>query len=405
MYIERKIGDEIIKYLKRPEIIAVVGPRQCGKTTTLKKIYSELENAVFLTFEDQQIISLFENNIKQFAATYVNGKDYVFIDEFQYAENGGKLLKYLYDQYQGRVKIVISGSSAIDLTIKAVKYLVGRVFILEMLPFDFEEYLYFRDENYCRVYRQNKIDFKKENQIELADEQIAALRGYFEEYAVYGGYPAVVLSKTEEEKREVLKNIYNTYFLRDVKDILGLIDDYKLGRLIKALALQSGQMIEYNELGRVSEYSYPTLKKYLNFLSKTYICGFTSPYYKNKRKEITKNQKVYFFDAGLRNHIVNDFRLPSDRPDGGNLLENACWAQFIKNKYIPQYWRDKNKNEIDFIIDMGEGKIAGIEIKTNQSKCRFPIAFSQNYKEALLFCLFINGHGDEGKTNLFLPLL
>ena len=170
MYIKRKIEDEILRYLERPEIIAVIGPRQCGKTTTLKKIYGSLKNAVFLTFEDQEALSLFENDIKQFSATYLNGRDYVFIDEFQYAENGGKLLKYLYDTYQGRVKIIISGSSAVDLTVKAVKYLVGRIFIFEMLPFDFEEYLYFRDSNYAGIYKQNKIDLKKENNIRLADE-------------------------------------------------------------------------------------------------------------------------------------------------------------------------------------------------------------------------------------------
>src|SRR3990172_8634687 len=240
MYIKRKIEDEILRYLERPEIIAVIGPRQCGKTTTLKKIYGSLINAVFLT-------------------------------------------------------------------IKAVKYLVGRIFIFEMLPFDFEEYLYFRDGNYAGIYKQNKIDLKKENNIRLADEQMSVLRGYSEEYAVWGGYPAVILSKTQEEKREILKNIYNTYFLRDVKDVLGLIDDYKLNRLVKALAMQCGQMIEYNELNRISEYSYRTLKKYLNFLQKTYICGFVIPYYKNKRKEIVKNQKVYFFDPWLGKLILVEF--------------------------------------------------------------------------------------------------
>src|SRR3989344_121381 len=405
MYIKRKIEDEILRYLERPEIIAVIGPRQCGKTTTLKKIYGSLKNAVFLTFEDQEALSLFENDIKQFSATYLNGRDYVFIDEFQYAENGGKLLKYLYDTYQGRVKIIISGSSAVDLTIKAVKYLVGRIFIFEMLPFDFEEYLYFRDGNYAGIYKQNKIDLKKENNIRLADEQMSVLRGYSEEYAVWGGYPAVILSKTQEEKREILKNIYNTYFLRDVKDVLGLIDDYKLNRLIKALALQCGQMIEYNELNRISEYSYPTLKKYLNFLQKTYICGFVIPYYKNKRKEIVKNQKVYFFDTGLRNCIVNDFRLPNARPDGGSLLENVCWEQFVKNKHLPQYWRAKNKNEVDFIIDVGEGKMVAIEVKMNLNKCRFPAAFAQNYRGALMYCLFLYGRGEKRKNDLFIPLL
>ncbi|MEK9183073.1 MAG: ATP-binding protein [Patescibacteria group bacterium] len=403
MYIKRKIEDEILKYIKRPEIIALVGPRQCGKTTTIKKIYNDLKKAIFLTFEDQDTLNLFENSIKKFISVYVAGNDYVFIDEFQYAKNGGKLLKYIYDIHH--TKIIISGSSALDLTVKAAKHLVGRVFVLEMLPFDFGEYLLYRDGEYYAIYEKNKIDLRSIIKNSLTEKQSKIIKKYFEEYALWGGYPAVVLSKTEEEKKEVLKNIYNTYFLRDVKDILGLVDDYKLGKLIKALALQIGNMIEYGELTEVSEFSYHTLKKYLNFLSKTYIAGFIHPFYGNKRKEIVKNKKVYFFDTGLRNHIVNDFQILSARQDVGALLENACFMQFIKNKYSPQYWRDKNKNEVDFILDIGDGKYSALEIKLNQNKCRLPAVFKDNYKDFLTFCAYFNETNKEKENGLFLPLL
>ena len=402
MYIKRKIEDEILKYIGRPEIIALVGPRQCGKTTTIKKIHGHLKKAVFLTFEDQGVLNLFENNIKEFIGVYAAGRDYVFIDEFQYAKNGGKLLKFIYDTHH--TKIIISGSSALDLTVKAAKYLVGRVFVLEMLPFDFGEYLLYRDSEYHTIYEKNKIDLKSAKKNSLTERQREILKKYFEEYAIWGGYPAVVLSKTAEEKREVLKNIYNTYFLRDVKDILGLVDDYKLGKLIKALALQVGNMIEYRELTEISEFSYHTLKKYLNFLNKTYIAGFIHPFYRNKRKEIVKNQKVYFFDTGLRNHIVNNFQILNARQDIGALLENACYMQFIKSKHSPQYWRDKNKNEVDFILDVGDGKYSAMEVKSNQNKCRVPSVFREDYKDFSAFCLYFNGINGEKDGNLFIPL-
>lgn len=403
MYIKRKIEGEILKYLRRPEIIALIGPRQCGKTTTIKKMYSDLSNAVFLTFEDHEVLNLFEKNIKEFINEYVIGHDYVFIDEFQYAKNGGRLLKYIYDTHH--TKIIISGSSALDLTVKAAKYLVGRVFVLEMLPFDFGEYLLYRDSAYHDIYEKNKINLKSISNDSLIERQGEALKKYFEEYAIWGGYPAVALSKTEEEKKEVLKNIYNTYFLRDVKDVLGLVDDYKLGKLIKALALQVGNMIEYKELIEISEFSYHTLKKYLNFLNKTYITGFIRPFYKNKRKEIVKNQKVYFFDTGLRNHIVNNFQILSARQDTGALLENACYMQFIKRAYSPQYWRDRNKNEVDFILDVGDGKYFAMEVKSNQIKCRIPSIFKKEYKDFAAFCLYFNGIGGEKNNCLFIPLL
>lgn len=404
MYIKRKIEDDILKYLKMPEIIALVGPRQSGKTTVMKKIYGTLNNAVFLTFEDQQVLSLFENNIKEFADAYVKNSRYVFIDEFQYAKRGGKLLKYLYDLYN--VKIIISGSSAVDLTVKAIKFLVGRIFVLNLYPFDFYEFLLSRDLNYAKYYKRNKFNYKNCQKADLNPEQIKKFKEYFNEYAVWGGYPRVVLSKNVEEKEQVLRNIYNTYFLRDVKDILGLVDDYKLNKLINALALQIGNMAEYSELSGISEFSFTTLKKYFNFLSKTYICELVKPFFKNKRKEIVKNRKIYFYDTGLRNFIVKDFRPLGQRGDLGALLENSLWMQLLKNSYQAQYWRDKNKNEIDFIINLGENKIAAIEVKNNKNKYKnFPLAFTGSYPNALTFFAFLEGNEGEKDNDLFLPLL
>ncbi|MCG2701503.1 ATP-binding protein [Candidatus Parcubacteria bacterium] len=407
MYIKRKIEDDILRYLDRKEILAIVGPRQCGKTTTLLKIFNSLkqERKVFLNFEDREDLSLFENNIKRFAEVYAVENKYIFIDEFQYAKNGGKLLKYLYDLYN--VKIIISGSSATDLTVKAIKFLVGRIFVLQMYPFDFYEFLLANDRNYANVYLKSKVDFKNAKPASISQEEKNVLKNYYENYIIWGGYPQVVLTRELKDKREILKNIYNTYFLRDVKSILGLIDDYKLNNLIKALALQIGNMIEYNELARISEFSLPTLKKYFNFLSKTYICDFILPFYTNKRKEIVKNRKIFFYDTGLRNHIVNDFRALDSRTDNGALLENIFWMQIIKNGYSAQYWRDKNQNEVDFIIDIGEGKLAAVEIKNRKNKCRrLPYPFIKAYYENTdMYCFYLlDDLKNDIKNRLFMPL-
>ncbi len=190
------------------------------------------------------------------------------------------------------------------------------------------------------------------------------LQHYYEEYLLFGGYPRVVTEQNLESKKDLLRNIYNTYFLREIKDILGLIDDYKLNNLIKGLALQIGNLIEYNELSRLTGYSYPSLKKYLNFLEKTYICRLIKPFYKNKRTEIVKNPKVYFFDTGLRNTIVDDLRLLDKRTDSGALLENGLVMQFIKNDLEFNFWRDKKKNELDFIISLSGGRRIAIESKS-----------------------------------------
>jgi hypothetical protein len=187
---------------------------------------------------------------------------------------------------------------------------------------------------------------------------------YYEEYLLFGGYHAVVLTEKQEHKTELLRNIYNTYFLRDVRDILGLIDDYKLGSLIKGLALQIGSLIEYSELSRLSGYSHVYLKKYLNFLEKTYVCYFPRPFFKNKRTEVVKNPKVYFIDSGIRNVVVDDFRKLDARPDKGGLLENGLAQQFLKAGFEFNFWRDKKKHEVDFIIPMGAGRMIAVESKS-----------------------------------------
>jgi predicted AAA+ superfamily ATPase len=178
----------------------------------------------------------------------------------------------------------------------------------------------------------------------------------------------VVLAETAEEKREILKNIYNTYFLRDIRDIAGLIDDYKLTKLIKGLAAQAGQLVEYREIGNISGYDYLSLKKYLNILEKTFICSPVRPFFRNKRIELVKNPKIYFFDSGLRNFITNNFNRLEKRADKGAVMENYVFTEFIKRELAFNYWRTKQKAEVDFIITVEDLKILPVEVKNNLKK-------------------------------------
>lgn len=366
-YIKRKMEDTILTYLSKPEIIAIVGARQCGKTTMLKHVFAGLERAVFLTFEDIKVLELFEKHTDEFIKLYIKPYAYVFIDEFQYVKNGGKILKYIFDT--SHTKIIISGSSAVDLTVHAVKYLVGRIFVMTMYPLDFGEYLRFRHSQLWTQYAESRIDFARgiPKHPKVPEGIAQLLVEPFIEYAIFGGYPRVALAERFEEKIEVLKNIYNTYFLREVKDILGVIDDYKLADLIKALALQVGNLVAYRELSGISGLAHPTLKKYLNFLEKTYISFAVRPYHKNKRTEIVKNPKVYFFDTGLRNYIANDFRGLTERTDAGALLENAVAQQLLKQNLLPYFWRTKRKEELDFVVELPDKALIALECKTTLS--------------------------------------
>lgn len=369
MYIKRKLEDTILQYKDSPEIIAVVGPRQAGKTTLLQEIQKRCEKSVFFTFEDRKILDLFERETDTFIDIYVRPYSHVFIDEFQYAKEGGRILKYIYDT--AHTKIFISGSSAIDLTVKTVKFLVGRVFVYELLPFDFEEYLAAKAPELLPAYRPMRVSLELPLVAESAlpgHAMYSELLAHYDAHVRFGGYPRVVMAETEEEKQTVLRSMYNTYFLREVRDILGLIDTYALEALIRSLALQIGNLVSYQELGRTAGLSYQSIKKYLSFLEKTYVCFLARPYFSNKRVEIVKNPKVYFFDTGFRNHIVQDFRRVSERVDTGALLENGVFSELKKRGIAPQFWRNKQKEEVDVVIPLSRQRMAAVEIKKKQPR-------------------------------------
>ncbi len=384
MYIKRELEDRIRSYLAKPEILAIVGARQCGKTTLLREIFKSLKEAIYIDFEDRDVLELFNNDIKTFCNLYVRDTKYLFIDEFQYAKEGGQKLKYLYDTY--KIKIVISGSSVLDLTHQAVRYLVGRIFIFHLFTFSFKEYISYRNCHlYERVYLDNKkkIDGylynKKKFPAIVSAEVIKNINKYYQEYVIFGGYPRVVVAKNRDEKITILKNIYNTYFLREIRDILQLSTEEELQKLIKALSIQVGSMVVYNELGQVASLNYSNLIKHLNILEKTFVIKKILPFCKNKRIEITKSPKVYFLDNGFRNIAAGNFQMLDERVDRGNLNENFVAAELLKREYNINYWRTKSNAEVDFVLEK-EGRNVAIEVKSTLNSNKIGRALV-NFKE------------------------
>lgn len=139
--------------------------------------------------------------------------------------------------------------------------------------------------------------------------------------------------------------------MRDVKDILGLVDDYKILSLVKALALQTGQAVSYGELANLTQQSTLTIKRQVSFLERTYIASFLRPYFRNKRTELVKNPKGFFLDTGLRNAIIKDLKPVNDRQDKGALYENCVFSELLKKDRLVKYWRTKSKAEVDFVVD------------------------------------------------------
>jgi predicted AAA+ superfamily ATPase len=357
MYVERDLEKKIKGYLSAPEIISVVGARQAGKTTLLKHLQAGIQDSSFLTFEDIEIRELFDLDIKSFIELYIQPARVIFIDEFQYSKKGGQGLKFIYDTVPGR-KLIISGSSSLDLTIKAVKHLTGRILSFTLYPFSFREVLRSKDERLSKLF-ESTLQFGP-----IEPPLLERLQKYYREFVIYGGYPRVATAQSDEEKKEILKNIFQIYLLRDVRDILGLVDDYKMLSLVKALALQAGQAISYDELANLTQQNTPAIKRQMNFLEKTYIASFLRPYFRNRRTELVKNPKVYFLDTGLRNAVIRDFKPVSERQDKGALYENSVFSELLKKDRLVKYWRTKSKAEVDFVVD----DHIPLEVKSSLSK-------------------------------------
>ena len=341
MYIERQIEKEIAPFLDRKEAISIVGPRQAGKTTFLEKLAEKLGRAgkktKFITFEKRADLDLFNNNIEDFKKI-VQPHEVVFIDEFQYGIDGGQKLKYLYDTTA--IKFIISGSSSLELTFQTGKYMVGRLIEFLLTPFSFREFLSAQDQEMHDVLKNissaDIFGFNIKNG--FGSEINRRLAGLLEQYMVFGGYPAVVLTAGAEQKKKVLEGIYEKYLLKDIKDLLRLATDKELDKLSKLLAGQIGNIIRYQELSTASGLNYKELKKHLNILSKTYIVSFVAPFFTNKRIELVKNPKVYLAE--------NYGFVLLDRIFGGDV----------------RYWRTKAKAEVDFVIEK-EQAANPIEIK------------------------------------------
>jgi predicted AAA+ superfamily ATPase len=400
-YVERDLEDEIWKYMDKPEILAVVGPRQSGKTTLFKKLQADLDNSNYVTFEDRDVLEVFEEDEKEFAQLYMDGFDYVLIDEFQYAEEGGTKLKYLYDEYD--TKILITGSSAADMTIEGLKHLTGRVLKFNLYPFSFEEFLRYRNKKLYSLYAEKQDKFqdwlKDDTELSITGNTLERLEELRKGYAVYGGYPRVVLADSEDEKQKVLENIVETYLVREIGDVMGISEDREVKDLMKVLALQMGEKTKYNSISKKTGTDFHTLKERLNILEHTFVLEQVRPFFTNKQKEISKQPKIYFYDNGFRNALINNFNDPGLRKDQGELNENFFFTQARTEL---KYWRTKSRAEVDFVKENSE--INAFEIKTAPKTTRSMRSFQEKYEPENL--LVMNEEKlEKNKEEIFVPLI
>ncbi len=397
-YIERTLEKELKKYIFAPEILAIVGARQVGKTTLVKNILNNIKTKKIKTIslDDINISSQFVNDTDTFIKEYVDDVDILFIDELHYAKDSGRILKYMYDTT--KKKIIVSGSSSVEISIQSLRYLVGRVLSFNLYSFSFYEFLKSKDEKLSKIYLDSNYK----------EPTLKKINNYLAEYLTYGGYPRVVLEKDINKKQKILTEIYNTYALREIKEIEDIKDDYKLNDLIKALSLQIGNLIDYEELKNISQYHYTQLKSTINILEKTFICKQLRPYYTNKRTELVKSKMIYFYDLGLRNAIINNF--VKERRDLGAIKENFIISELLRQGFDIKYWRTKSKAEVDIIIDKIT-EVIPVEVKSkikNTNLTKSLISFIEKYNPKIAFVVSDDFEGERMfiKTKVvFLPFV
>lgn len=367
MYIQRDLEERVGRYLlKGPEFIAVTGPRQAGKTTLVEHVLAGIgKKTRTITFEDEDTLGLFNEDVKAFADLYLEGTEILFIDEFHHALEGGRKLKYLFDTYAKKgKKVVISGSSALELSLRSVQPLVGRLFTFELYPLSFREFLGFKDPELLGALERGPT----ETLLRSANRQL-------EKFIIYGGYPRVALAEDEEEKRLVLRSIYNLLVRRDVRDHLDVAEVERTKRLLTLLAAQTGGMLNLHSVSRLMGAGFTWVKERMVFLEWLYLVKRLRPFFTNKRLEVTKMPKIFFVDTGLLNHITNN------RVLAGPVVENYVFSELVKQGLKLNYWRTKSKAEIDFVLD---GKYP-LEVKSAFRTSRALHSFRERYGPGKMF--------------------
>lgn len=325
--------------------IILLGARQVGKTTLLKKIIQEQHvDALYLNCDEPQTISALTNcNLKELQMI-VGANKFVVIDEAQKVDNIGLTLKLIVDNMPD-VQVVATGSSAFELRNCLNEPLTGRKFEYQMFPISSNE-----------IYQSSGyID----------------LKGALETRLIYGSYPDIL--NHANDARELLRMLTDSYLYKDILATDNLRKPDVLDKLLRALAFQVGCEVSYNELAQTVGTDSKTVERYIELLEKCYIIFRLHGLSRNLRNELKKAKKIYFYDNGVRNAVIQQFAPLDIRNDAGALWENFFISERIKRNHYQQnycntfFWRTKSQLEIDYIEEQN-GQMTAFEMKWNPKK-------------------------------------
>lgn len=356
---KRVLEEKIVNKIDKGKAILVIGPRQVGKTTLVNSILKNREH-LFLDGDDYTVRNLLTNPNTEELKSIIGKHNTLFIDEAQRIENIGLTLKIITDQFKD-VQLIVSGSSAFELNNQISEPLTGRKWEYKLFPISWQEL-------------ETGVGYlKAEQQLELR--------------ILYGMYPDVINNPGDEI--EILRQLTNSYLYKDILAYSGIRKPQVLEKLLRALAMQLGSEVSFNELAKLVGVDKNTVANYIDILEKGYVVFRLSSFSRNLRNEIKNNQKIYFYDTGVRNTIIGNFNPLENRSDKGGLWENFLIIERFKklsydislaNSY---FWRTIQQQEIDYVEEIS-GKITGYEFKwSEKAKTKLPQSFRDVYNASV----------------------
>lgn len=356
--VNRLLKDKLMYWLNKRKVLVLTGARQVGKTTLLKDLF-EGQQMLWLNGDDPAVRTRLDNITLSGIKDLVGGYQIVVIDEVQRILNPGILLKMMIDNFP-EVQIVATGSSALEISDKVFEPLTGRHILFHLYPFAQAE-----------IY-PTKSAFELEQQIPF--------------HLRFGSYPDVVINPLDAET--LLKNLAGQYLYKDVLIWKDIRKPELLDKLLKLLAYQVSSEVSINELANALKVKSETVENYIDLLEKSFVVFRLKSYSTNERKEVTKMNKIYFWDNGIRNAIIDDFRPLELRNDIGALWENFLVSERMKMKAWNEitaksyFWRNKQQREVDYIEEQ-YGELTAYEMKWNSEKNhKVTLAFTNAYPTA-----------------------
>ena len=362
-YVERAIYKDFLKYIKPGKVLILLGARRVGKTQLLKQILDQLprNKTIMLNGEDQQTLDLMAERSVENLKFVVGSAKYVIIDEAQGIPDIGLKLKLLVDELS-HVHVIVTGSSMFELNNKLGQPLVGRSNVIQLFPL-------------------SQLEFQ-------ANENVIETYSRLEQRLVYGSYPELSNLSNSEAKIDYLEGLVSSYLLKDILAYEGIKKADKIIDLLRLIAFQIGTEVSMDELAmNLKGISRNTIESYLDLLSKVFIIYPVRGFSRNLRKEISKSNRWYFYDNGIRNALIRNYNPINLRNDVGQLWENYLMSERMKvNSYLKRrvnsyFWRTYDQQEIDLIEEQGT-ELSAFEFKWKKNKVKTPTAWKNHYQSS-----------------------